>query len=58
MPFAATWMDLEMIILRETRETWYDTASRWNLKYDINELTYETETESDIQNRLAVAQGG
>ena len=28
----------------------------WNLKYDTNELIYETETElTDIENRLVVA---
>ena len=27
----------------------------WNLKYDTNELIYETET--DIENRLVVAKG-
>ena len=35
MPFAATWMDLEMIILSEAsqRETnIYDIAYMWNLK--------------------------
>ena len=46
MPFAATWMDVEMIIPSEIGETWYDTACGWNLKYDINELIYEIETES------------
>ena len=29
----------------------------WNLKYDTNELIYETETVSDIENRLVVAKG-
>ena len=29
----------------------------WNLKYDTNEPTYETDTDSDIENRLAVANG-
>ena len=35
-----------MIIPSENRETQYDTACRWDLKYDINELIYEIETES------------
>ena len=26
----------------------------WNLNYDTNELTYETETLTDIENRLVV----
>ena len=29
----------------------------WNLKYDTNELICETETDSQTQNRLAVAKG-
>ena len=36
MPFAATWMDLEMIIRREEvsqkRQKSYDTTYMWNLK--------------------------
>ena len=29
----------------------------WNLKYDTHEIIYETETDSDIENRLVVAKG-
>ena len=29
----------------------------WNLKYDTNELIYETATDSDMENRLVVATG-
>ena len=29
----------------------------WILKYDANELTYETETDSDIENRSVVTKG-
>ena len=36
MPFAATWMDLEIIILNEVSQTErqisYDITSTWNLK--------------------------
>ena len=49
MPFAATWMDLEMIMLSEVRrerQIPYDITYMWNLKYDTNELFYETETDS------------
>ena len=49
MPFAATWMDLEIIILSESkseRQIPYDISYMWNLKYDTNELIYETETDS------------
>ena len=47
MPSAATWRDLEMIILSEVRERpiLYAIAYMWNLKYDTNELIYKTETE-------------
>ena len=60
MPIAATWVDLEMIILSEgksERQIPYDIAYIWNLKYDTNELIYETETDLDIENRLLVAKG-
>ena len=29
----------------------------WNLKYGTNEPIYETETDSDMENRLVVASG-
>ena len=29
----------------------------WNLKYDTNELIYDTETDSQTENRLVVAKG-
>jgi len=45
MPFAATWMHLEIIIQRPVS---YDSAYLWNLKKkkDTNELIYKKETES------------
>ena len=49
MPFAATWMDLEIIILSEVNQTEKDKhhmISLWNLKNDTNELIYKTETDS------------
>ena len=49
MPFAATWMDLEMIILSEgksERQIPYDIAYIWNLKYDTNELIYKRKANS------------
>ena len=48
MPFAATWMDLEIVILSELRERQipYDITYMWNLKYGTNEPIYETETDS------------
>ena len=45
MPFAATWMDLDSVILREVSQTRggeisYDIPYIWNLKRnDRNELT-------------------
>ena len=49
MPFAATWIDLEIIILSKPdreRQIPYDITYMWNLKYDTNELIYETDTDS------------
>ena len=62
MPFAATWIDLEIIILSEVsqkkkRQIPYDITYMWNLKYDTDELIYKTETDSDMENRPVVAKG-
>ena len=50
MPFAATRMDLEMIILSEVSQTEKDEYHMISLKYGINydteELICETETDS------------
>ena len=50
MPFAAPWMDLEIIILSEVSQTErqisYDINYIWNLKNDTNELMHNTETDS------------
>ena len=49
MAFAATLMQLEIIILSEVSQIQkdkYDFPYMWNLKYDTNETIYETETES------------
>ena len=51
MPFAATWMDLEIIILSETksdreRQIPSATPHMQNLKYAADELIYRTETDS------------
>ena len=46
LPFAAMWMDLEIIILSEVsreKQVLYDIAYLWNLE---NELIYKTETDS------------
>ena len=50
MPFAATWMHQEIIILSQMsereRQIQYDIPSLWNLKYDTNKLIYKTKTDS------------
>ena len=48
MPFAATWMQLEVIILREVRKrkTIHDITYMWNLKCGTNEPIYRTERDS------------
>ena len=49
MPFAATWMDLDIIILSKVnqreRKRSYDITVMWNLNYDIHELIYKAETD-------------
>ena len=52
MPFAATWTDLEIIMLSEVSQKEkgkYHTTYMQNIKYDTNELIYETETDSQTQ---------
>ena len=51
MPFAATWMDLEIIILSEVSQTEKDKYQyityMWNLKKnDTDELIYKIETDT------------
>ena len=51
MPFAATWMQLEILILSESksereRQIPYDITYIQNLKYGTNEPFYRTETDS------------
>ena len=49
MPFATTWMDLEIVILSEVGQTEKDHTLSYmqNLKRnDTNELIYKTETDS------------
>ena len=60
MPFAATWMNLEIIILSKVRQKEkdkYHMIYMWNLKYDTNEHIYQAKTDTDIENRLVVASG-
>ena len=49
MPFAATWVDIEIVLLSEVRqrEILYDIPDICDPKRnDINELSYKTETDS------------
>ena len=51
MPFVATWMDLEIVILSEVSQTQKDKYHMISLTYCIqkkstNEPTYKTEVES------------
>ena len=57
MPFAATWMELEIIILNEVSRTEKDKYHVISLicgilKNNTNELIYKTEI--DIENKLMV----
>ena len=36
------------------RHILHDTTSMWNLKYDTNELIYETERLEEIENKFTV----
>ena len=56
MPFAATWMDLESVILSEISQTekekYHMITHIWNLKRnDTNELTCKTETDPQTSRR-------
>ena len=52
MPFAVTWMDLEIVILSEVSQTEKEKYQMTSLicgifkKNDANEFTYKTETDS------------
>ena len=50
MPFAETWMDLEIFILTKSereRQISYDILYMWKLRRnDTNELIYKTETDT------------
>ena len=52
MPFAATWMDLEIIIPSEVsqkeKDKYHNITYMWNPKYGTDEPTYETEMDSQI----------
>ena len=64
MPFATTWMNIEITILSKVkqRQISYDITYIWNLifKKDTNELIYKMETDSQIlkTNLWLVTKGG
>ena len=60
MPFAATWMQPEIIMLSQVRKRKipYEISYMWSLKYDTNEPTYETETDSQTWRTDLWFQGG
>ena len=62
-PFAATWMDLEIITLNEVRQRQilYYTTYMWSLKNNTNELICKTGKYSQTQKtnlRLPKGKGG
>ena len=50
MPFAATWKDLEIVIISEASQRKTNIICYhlyiWNLKYDTNVLIYETDSQT------------
>ena len=50
MPFAATWMDLEIVTLNEVSQTQkgYHIAYMWNKKGGTNETIYKTEVKPQM----------
>ena len=50
-------MDPEIIILSEVSQIPYNITCMSNLKYDTNELIYETERLSNIENKFMVTKG-
>ena len=63
MLFAASWMDLEIIILSEVNQTERqipcdNITCTWDLRSVTNELIYETETGSQMQRTDCHYQGG
>ena len=47
MPFAATWMQLESLILRKRKtQIPYGITNTWSLKYGTDKTIYKTGTDS------------
>ena len=62
MPFAATWMQLEIVLLSEEsqkeRQTPYDITCMWNLKYGTAEPIYKREATHRHREKTCGCQGG
>ena len=59
MPFLATWMDLEIIILSKAQKDKNHILSLIckALKNDTNELIYKMNKLTDLENKLMVIKG-
>ena len=61
MPFAATWMDLEIIILsvisQKEKYKYHDVIYTWDLTYGTNELIYDIEADKYRQQTLCLPRG-
>ena len=60
IPFAAIWMELEILILSEVRKRQipYDITYMWNIKYDTNDPVCKTETaHGHEEQRVVFARG-
>ena len=62
MPFAATWMQLEMIILSEVsqkeKDKYHMISFKWNLKCGTNESINRTKMDPQTQKTDCGHQGG
>ena len=56
MPFAATWMDLEIITLSEVRQSQisYGIAYMWNLKNDTQMNLFTKQKQTHTENKFMV----
>ena len=58
MPFAASWMELEIIILSKSkreRQIPYDIIYIWNQNHDTNELLWNRKRLTDIETTHMIA---
>ena len=61
MSFAATWTELETLILSEVsqkeKDKYHMISHIWNLKYGTNESFHTKQKILDMENRLVIAKG-